>query len=81
MPAADEERLKPLLGRSFADAATVAAAVATTLGPSAHTAAIVRAADQGARRCQVHFGWLTQYGDVLRTEYLPLVEMTYSAEK
>lgn len=81
LPAADKRRLKPLLGRSFANAETFRGAVMTALGPSEHTAAIVRESDQGRRRCQAHFGWLEQHRDALRTEYLPLVEMTYSAEK
>lgn len=81
LSAAEAERLEPLLGRSFANAETFCGAVTTALGPSEHTAAIVRESDQGRRRGQTHFGWLTQYGDVLRTDYLPLIEMTYSAEQ
>lgn len=81
LSAAEQERLKPLLGRSFADAEAFGAAVTTALGPSEHTTAIVHESDQGRRRGREHFGWLESYRAALRDEYLPLVVMTYSAEK
>lgn len=91
----EQQRLQALLGQSFSQASTFTAAVEaalqpssgsetrseTPLSPSAHTATIVRASDQGARRCREHFGWLETYRQALAQEYLPLVRMTYSAEK
>ena len=81
LSAAEQERLKPLLGRSFADAEAFGLAVTNTLGPSEHTAAIVRESDQGRRRGLAQFGWLEAYRERLRAEYVPLVQMTYSAEE
>lgn len=82
LPAPDRQRLDAaLLGQSFADAASFRTAVRSVLGASAHEAAIERAADQGLRRCRAHLGWLEQYRPLLRDEYVPLVQMTYSAEK
>lgn len=81
LSAAEQERLKPLLGRSFADAEAFGLVVTATLGPSEHTAAIVRESDQGRRRGLAHFGWLEAYRERLRAEYVPLVQMTYSAEQ
>jgi hypothetical protein len=81
LSAAEQERLKPLLGRSFADAEAFGLAVTTTLGPSEHTAAIVRESDQGRRRGLAQFGWLETYRERLCAEYVPLVQMTYSAEQ
>jgi len=82
LPAPDRQRLDAaLLGQSFADAASFRTAVRSVLGASDHEAAIARAADQGLRRCRAHLGWLEQYRPLLRDECVPLVRMTYSAEK
>lgn len=82
LPVPDRQRLDAaLLGQSFADAASFRTAVQSVLGPSEHEAAIARAADQGLRRCRAHLGWLEQYRPLLRDEWVPLVRMTYSAEK
>lgn len=72
LSAAEQERLKPLLGQSFADAKTLGLVVTATLAPSEHTAAIVRESDQGRRYGLAHFGWLTTYREILRAEYVPL---------
>lgn len=82
LPAAARQQLDAaLLGQSFADAARFRTAVRSVLGVSEHEAAIARAADQGLRRCRAHLGWLEQYRSLLRDEWVPLVRMTYSAEK
>ena len=78
---ADSERLQPLLGRSFPDAATFTAAVTEALGSHPQTAAIVRAAHRGARRCRERFGWLETYREALQQDYAPLVHMAYTMEK
>jgi hypothetical protein len=82
LPIADRQRLDAaLLDQSFPDAASFRTAVRSLLGPSEHEAAIAHAADQGLRRCRAHFGWLEPYRSLLREECVPLVRMTYSAEK
>ena len=78
---ADDERLQPLLDRSFADAATFTAAVTAALGPHEQTATIVGASHQGHRRCCERFGWLETYRVAIAQDYAPLVHMTYTMER
>ena len=78
---ADRRKLRPLLKQSFADKATFTQAVQQTLGESEHLEAIVKASDQGQRRCEEQFAWLESFHEELTKTYLPMVRMTYSVEK
>jgi len=78
---ADRGSLRELCRQSFPDAVTFRQAVVSKLGDHEQLDAIVRASDQGRRRYEKHFGWLESFRERLQTTYVPMVKMTYSAEK